>query len=451
MKNEDRIRPYAANPRYWQYKGQPVLLLGGSKDDSLFQIPDLEEHLDLHKKVGANCIRNTMSDRRDFKFEVYPFKRLPGGKYDLEQWNPEYWRRFATMLRLTGERDIIVQIEVWDRFDYSQANWEPHPYNPVNNVNYTVAQSGLQARYPVHPWRDRQPFFHSIPGMPRYNKRLDIVRKVQERFVAKLLSHSLDYGHVLYCMNNETSTPVEWGQHWMKFIVAKAKAKGVSVCVTDMFDDAWAPEKSAKLKLAFARGDLYTFLDVSQVNSRSFKQDHWTHVHWITRQVARSPRPLNCTKIYSDGQTKWGSGTPKDGVERFWRNLIAGTASCRFHRPGGGIGLNAIAQACIRSARKAESLVQFWDLAPHMELLGDRSANEAYVAARPGRAYLLFFTDGGAVTLDLKAHAGPFTLKWVNIATGDWAGQSRLAGGRVVSVKAPGKGPWVGVATRPDR
>lgn len=61
MNNEDRIQPYAANSRYWQYQGKPVLLLGGTKDDNLFQIPDLEAHLDLLASVGGNCIRNTMS------------------------------------------------------------------------------------------------------------------------------------------------------------------------------------------------------------------------------------------------------------------------------------------------------------------------------------------------------------------------------------------------------
>ena len=63
--NADRIRPYAANPGYWQYKGQPVLLLGGTKDDSLYQIPDLKEQLDLLVSVGGNYVRNTMSARRD--------------------------------------------------------------------------------------------------------------------------------------------------------------------------------------------------------------------------------------------------------------------------------------------------------------------------------------------------------------------------------------------------
>jgi len=83
--NPDRIRPYEKNPRYWQFKGKPVLLLGGSKDDSLFQIPDLEEHLDAIQAAGGNYIRNTMSDRHDHDFEVSPFKQLLDGKYDLEQ------------------------------------------------------------------------------------------------------------------------------------------------------------------------------------------------------------------------------------------------------------------------------------------------------------------------------------------------------------------------------
>jgi len=33
--------------------GQPVLLLGGSKDDNLFQVPDLKEHLDEIRTAGA--------------------------------------------------------------------------------------------------------------------------------------------------------------------------------------------------------------------------------------------------------------------------------------------------------------------------------------------------------------------------------------------------------------
>jgi hypothetical protein len=135
-----RIRPYEKNPSYWQYKGRPVLLLGGSKDDSLFQIPDLREHLEAIQAAGGNYIRNTMSDRPDHDFEVYAFRQLPDGKYDLNQWNDEYWQRFENMLQWTSQRDIIVQIEMWDRFDYSDGadsqRWQKPSIRPIMSITH---------------------------------------------------------------------------------------------------------------------------------------------------------------------------------------------------------------------------------------------------------------------------------------------------------------------------
>ncbi|MCA9442678.1 MAG: hypothetical protein KC964_17880, partial [Candidatus Omnitrophica bacterium] len=45
--NRRRIHVYPENPRYWEYEGAPVVLIGGSVEDNLFQIPDLEGQLDL--------------------------------------------------------------------------------------------------------------------------------------------------------------------------------------------------------------------------------------------------------------------------------------------------------------------------------------------------------------------------------------------------------------------
>ncbi len=213
MNLRDRIKPWSENPRYWEYKGEPVLLLGGTREDNLFQIPDLQEQLDLLTSVGGNYIRNTMSDRDPGN--VYPYAQVPGDKYDLDEWNEEYWRRLETMLQLTHERDVIVQIEVWDRFDLSDVrgldNWARHPYRPANNVNYTGDETGLADRYPDHPSQDLHPFYHTIPGMRNYRPQYDRLRGYQERFVDRLLSYALPAGNVLYCMDNETTTEVTWG------------------------------------------------------------------------------------------------------------------------------------------------------------------------------------------------------------------------------------------------
>ena len=68
-RNSDCIKPYSKNARYWQYRGKPVLLLGGSKTDHIFLAEDLKAHLDEMVEVGANYVRCTMSQREGLRFD----------------------------------------------------------------------------------------------------------------------------------------------------------------------------------------------------------------------------------------------------------------------------------------------------------------------------------------------------------------------------------------------
>jgi len=135
-------------------------------------------------------------------------------------------------------------------------------------------------------------------------------------------------------------------------------------------------------------------------------------------------------------------------LERWWRHVIGGAASARFHRPDSGLGLSEPAKAAIRAGRRLESLAKPWELTPANELLSDRSENEAYAAARPGQKYAVYFTDGGSVGLDLRDAAGTFQTRWIDIGTGDWGGQNTIEGGVIVPVSAPAKGHWVAVLLR---
>jgi hypothetical protein len=440
----DRIQPYHANPAYWQYKGEPVMLLGGSVDDSLFQIPNLKEHLDAIRAAGGNFIRNTMSDRHDHDFEVYAYRRRDDGKYDLNEWNDEYWNRFEQMLRWTAEREIIVQIEVWDRFDYSDVrrsgNWTRHPYNPVNNVNYTAEQSGLAKRYPDHPGANKQPFFFTTPAQ-RNNQ---LLLKYQQRFVDKMLSYSLKHNHVLYCMDNETSGEEAWGAYWAKYIRDKAEKTGKKVCLTEMWDD-W-DLKAERHRRTFDHPEIYDYADVSQNNQKK-GQEHWDNFQWVRRRIADHIRPLNTVKTYGADTGRYGND--QDGVERWWRHVIGGAAAARFHRPDSGLGLSNKAVNSIRAARQLETLMYYWDLEPANALLKNRSNNEAYLAADPGHAYALYFTHGGEVTLDLSGHAGVYQLKWIDIDSGKWDRTETIQGGKPVTIAAPGNGNWVAGITKP--
>lgn len=441
------LRPWAQNRWYWSYRDKPVLLLGGSDDDNLFQWPekDLLAQLDRLADAGGNVIRNTMSDRKDKGFEVYPFKHLDNGKYDLNAWNDQYWTRFQRMLRETARRNIFVQIEIWDRFDYADLDdsnrWHIHPYNPANNVNYSSAHSGLATRYDDHPGANTQPFFFTTPE--QHNNQ--VVLQYQQRFVDKLLDHSLQFDHVLYCIDNETSGQEQWSHYWAQFVKNRAARENKEVNLTEMWDD-WDLVGECH-KRTFDHPELYGFVDVSQ-NNHNKTQEHWDNFLYVRNYLAGQPRPMNTTKTYGASGNKFGH-SDQDGIERFWRHLLAGAASIRFHRPDSGLGLNDRAVTCIRAARKLESLVPLWSVQPANELLSGRDANEAYLAADKGQAYIVYFPKGGQVQLDASDSKGSLILHWLNIDSNQPGPQERLSGGGQISLSSPDNNNWAAAIIKP--
>ncbi len=441
---KDRIQPWTENPWYWQYNNKPVLLLGASSDDNLFQWPakKLIPHLDSMEAVGANYVRNTMSDRKDKGFELYPFVRLENGKYDLNQLNDEYYKRFENFLKETEKRDIIVQIEVWDRFDYSRNNWEPHPYNPKNNVNYTSQESGLELEYPDHPARNKQPFFFTTPKQ----RNNEVLLKYQKNVVEKMLAISLKYNNVLYCIDNETAADEEWAVFWAELIMNRAKEAGEKVCVTEMWDN-W-DLKTEHHKRTFDHPERYAFCDVSQNNQKK-GQVHWDNFQWVRSYLLGLPRPLNTVKTY--GSDKYRFGSDQDGIDRFWRHIIGGAASARFHRPPAGLGLSELSMASIKVVREIEKTAKFWELLPGNDLLSNRQDNEAFLTSEPGETYVLFFTDGGEVGLDLRGFSKTFNVKWFNIRKGEMLLESEVEGDKIVNLTAPGKLEWVAVVSKKQK
>jgi hypothetical protein len=432
--------PFSENPRYWQYKGEPVLLLGATDDDNLFQWPAAGEHLAELAAVGGNYVRNTMSCRDSSN--LWPYQKLENGVYDLDLWNEEFWELFDNFLKLAWEKNIIVQIEIWDKFDYEGEVWQRNPVNPKNNMNYTYAESSLKENVSSKD----QVFFHSFPGRPNYNPKLDIIREYQEKLVDKILSYSFEYDNILYCMNNETNEAPDWGAYWINHVRSKAEEMDKHVYVTDMYEEFHSMPKCPKCLQMVANPDFYPFLDVSQINNRVFNEDHWVILEKvINEREIYDLRPANCTKVYGGGNYSWGSGTNEDGVERFCRNLIGGIAAVRHHRPPYGNGLNEKAKATIKAVRKVEGLVSFWDIEAKMKLLGNRENDEAYLACNQGNGYVIYFPGEGNVELDLRGVDKEFILWWINVDTGEWGANFKVEGGGFLEIKTPDTSGWFAV------
>ena len=482
--NNSTFAQITIDGRYWEYKGQRVLLIGGwnhghnpfidhdtdndNDNRGVSTTEQIKNAMDDLATAGGNYLRCVLDPGMAAGIQGFDFCANTGTKYDLNTMAGPFWKRMEMFISEARNRNIIVQIEVWDRFDLidgSWGSWPVSPWNPKNNINYTTATSGLETSYSTF---NKHPFLQGVPGHPVYEKasaprkkQYDLVRRYQDKFVDKLISVTLNYDTVLYCMNNETHEHPAWGQYWMSFIEKKANAQGQHVLTTDMFDDIYKAENSRGVTILRDQRDSYDYVDVSQANSRHADEDHWDTVIWLTEALKNNDAPylLHMTKIYGndlalDGKpwSRFEPGDTDNAIEEWWRNLIAGMAGVRFHRPTSGIGLCTGSKNCISATRKVETKVKFWDVEPRLDLLTNRQFDEAYIAADPGKAYILYFTKNGGGSVGLKLDNYPdttFELRWVNIGTGNWGLNKTILGGSTVTIDRPDNSShWVATIVR---
>jgi hypothetical protein len=422
INNDNSIRPYSKNPWYWEYKGEPIMLIGASDRDNLWQWTGqvLTDQLDRMKAAGGNYVRNTMSDRNEG--DTYAAKLLPDGKYDLNQWNEEYWDKVRFFLDETYKRDIIAQITLWDWFDLSgddvYGRYKLHPLNPENNINW---ESGTI----TNAW---DYYGGSL------SKNNQTVLDYQRRFIDKLISITAQYGNVLYNIGNESGLGPEWDNYWATYIKEAAEKQGREIYVTTML---FAPERT--VRRVMKHRDIYSFADVSQNNQDALGpvgKKHWENLLFWRKMIALSdegPMPVNNEKVYGQGVgNNTAAGTEKEAVERFWRNVFGGAASTRFHRPamrdggawGWGIGLSERAEATLRAVSMFLAEFDLFNAEPYEAFSTVGNSVDSYCMADIGKAYAVYFPGGRAtVHLDPWIEIKKVSVKWLDVASLTWSGE----------------------------
>lgn len=414
------IQPWRNNPWYWEYKGEPILLIGASDDDNLFQWNRgaLVEQLDLMVSVGGNYVRNTMSDRDEGN--IFAPGQLDNGRYDLEQWNEAYWDKLKFFLDETGKRGIIVHLTLWDWFDLSgddiYGRFAIHPLNPENNINW-------------EPGTIENAWDYYGGSLSENNQK---VLGYQHRFVDRLMSISAQYGHVLYNIGNESGLGADWDNYWATYIKEAARKRGKEIHVTTML---FAPESTVRRVMKYR--DIYSFADVSQNNQDALGpvgKQHWDNLLTWRKIIAMSdegPMPVNNVKVYGQGVgNNTAAGTEKEAVERFWRNIFGGAASTRFHRPatrdggswGWGIGLSERARQTLRAVNMFLDEFDIFAAEPYEMFSTVGNSVDSYCMADMGRMYAVYFPGGRAtVHLDPWIEVKKISVKWLDIAAHTWS------------------------------
>ena len=429
---ERGIQPYAENPYYWEFDGKPVVLIGASGNDNLFQNQDVAHELNIMHSIGANYTRCTLSSR-DIGDDL-PYWRT-GLRYNLNKFNPDYWKKLDEFLKLTAERKIVVQLEIWDFKDFESSWTKNNPWNPALNNVLTQENTRLKAESYGDPAASVHDFFLSVPKLNNDS----ILLAYQKMFVDQVLSISLNYQHVLYCISNQMYPQYspEWSFFWATYVKEKGKTAGKNVQVCEMFLGKEFRNKKNELS------EVYSFFDISQVAGLLGKK-HWDFLQNTRQFIAENPFPINHVKIYGGQLGEWTDG-PNHGVHRFWRDLIGGVASVNFHHEPEGLGISERAKLQVKSAQMLVSEFDFFSSVPDVnsEIIRLTDKVEAYLTSNAKNDLCVYFPDGGEVQLNLLKFNGNYQVKWLNIEGANWYSKSEISGGKTISIHSPFAGAWV--------
>ncbi|MBK8506461.1 MAG: hypothetical protein IPL46_32250 [Saprospiraceae bacterium] len=146
------------NPHYLHYKGSPVLLITSAEHyGAILNLDfDYKVYLQTMADEGMNYTRiftgsyvevagsfgianNTLSPEAGRFLAPWSRTTEPSlyeneGKFDLGQWDSEYFKRLHDFMIMAGKLDIIVEVTFFCA-TYQDAYWIRHPFNPGNNVN----------------------------------------------------------------------------------------------------------------------------------------------------------------------------------------------------------------------------------------------------------------------------------------------------------------------------
>ena len=205
LQAQSPIQLHPENTRYLQYKGEPILLITSAEHyGGVLNLDfDYETYLNTLHAEGMNYTRlftgsyvevpgsfgignNTLAPAVG-KY-IAPWRRVEEagefegeGKFDLDSWNPTYFDRFHSFMKLAESLGIVVEVTFFSS-NYQDMNWERNPFNDANNINGLAKDlDRLKANTPDNG---------NLLGY-------------QKKMVAKIVEELNPYSNLIYELQNE--------------------------------------------------------------------------------------------------------------------------------------------------------------------------------------------------------------------------------------------------------
>ena len=232
------LRVSADNPRYFSDSTGSIVYLTGSHtwsnlmdaDTSFPPEPfDFNKYLDWLQDHNHNFIRMwtwemlTWSSRsyrplNHLNLYPHPYARTGPGiatdgrpKFDLTQFDQEYFTRLSKRIENAGKRGIYVSVMLFEGWSmqFAKDPWKNHFFNPENNINGVNGDIDNDGS-----------------GLEIYTLADSIITDLQEKYVKRVIDAVNHFDNVLFEISNENHPPsTEWQYHMIKLIHEYEKQK----------------------------------------------------------------------------------------------------------------------------------------------------------------------------------------------------------------------------------
>ncbi|MBK9169217.1 MAG: hypothetical protein IPM24_17395 [Bryobacterales bacterium] len=209
------LRQHPENPHYFHFRGRPAVLVTSAEHyGAVLNLDfDFRRYLATLEKDRLNLTRVFSGIYRevpgDFKIEsntlaplpgrfICPWKEAEPGRFDLEQWDDDYFSRLRDFVNEAGRRGVVVEYVFFCPY-YQDTMWHASPLYEKNNVN-------------------------GVGGVER-NEVLTLqsgpLLEIQEKLVRKVTAELRDADNLYYEICNEPyvrKVPEEWEAHMARLI-----------------------------------------------------------------------------------------------------------------------------------------------------------------------------------------------------------------------------------------
>ncbi len=217
------------NPRYFKFRENPAILvtsgehygalLNGAFDFETYFATLAADGFNLTRvfsgayceQIGAFKIeRNTLAPTEGELVAPWMRSDTPGyanggNKFDLSQWNPDYFERLEALMNSASRHGVVVEFVFFCPF-YRDDMWQLSPLHPANQIDSLPLPKAGNDLWSL--------------------ERSGLYLAVQEKLVRKIVSTLNGYDNLYYEVCNEPyqgDLPMDWHDHMAELIIATEK------------------------------------------------------------------------------------------------------------------------------------------------------------------------------------------------------------------------------------